>query len=57
MYIKGVKARCYQEGIGQFERRFQGEGVVPGEHCLVSTKRDTLCYPTVQAAPCYVPSF
>jgi len=21
---KGVKTRCYQEGVGQFERRFQG---------------------------------
>ena len=33
------------------------EGVVPGEYCLVSTKLDTFCYPTVQTAPCYVPSF
>ena len=24
---------------------------------LVSTKLDTFCYPTVQSAPCYVPSF
>jgi len=24
---------------------------------LVSTKLDTFCYPTVQIAPCYVPSF
>jgi len=23
---KGVKTRCYQEGVGQFERRFQGKG-------------------------------
>jgi len=22
---KGVKNSCYQEGVGQFERRFQGE--------------------------------
>jgi len=28
---KRVKTRCYQEGVGQFEPRFQGEGVVPGE--------------------------
>jgi len=27
---KGVKIRCYQEGIGQFKRRFQEDGVVPG---------------------------
>jgi len=33
---KRVKTRCYQEGVGQFEPRFQGEGVVPGENvwCL-----------------------
>jgi len=24
---------------------------------LVSTKLDTFCYPTVQTAPCYMPSF
>ena len=29
---KRVKTRCYQEGIGQFEPRFQGERVVPGIH-------------------------
>jgi len=29
----------------------------PGEYFLVSTKLDTLCYPTVQTAPCCVPSF
>ena len=40
-----------------FEPKFQGEGVVPGEYFLVSTKLDTFCYPTVQTAPCYVPSF
>jgi len=37
--------------------RFRGEGVVPGEYFLVSTKLDTFCYPTVQTAPCYMPSF
>jgi len=29
-------------GIGQFEPRFQGEGVVPWEYFLVSTKLDIL---------------
>jgi len=53
----GVKTRCYQERVGQFERRFQGEGVVPGKYYLVSRKLKTFCYPTVQTAPCYVPSF
>ena len=37
--------------------KIQGEGVVPGEYFLVSIKLDTFCYPTVQTAPCYVPSF
>jgi len=44
-------------GVGLLEPRFQVEGVVPGEYFLVSTKLDTLCYPTVQTAPCYMPSF
>jgi len=37
--------------------KISGEGVVPGEYFLVSTKLDTFCYPTVETAPCYVPSF
>ena len=30
--------------VGHFEPKFQGEGVVPGEYILVSTKRDTFSY-------------
>jgi len=41
---KRVKTRCYQGGVGHLEPRFQGEGVVPGEYFLVSTKLDTFCY-------------
>ena len=37
--------------------KISGEAVVPGDYFLVSTKLDTFCYPTVQTAPCYVPSF
>jgi len=37
--------------------KMSGEGVIPGEYFLISTKLDTFCYPTVQTAPCYVPSF
>ena len=33
--------------VGQFEPRFQGEGVVPREYFLVSRKLDTFCYLTV----------
>jgi len=29
---KRVKTRCYHEGVGQIEPRFQGEGVVPREY-------------------------
>ena len=53
---KRVKTRCYQEGVGQFEPSFQGEWVAPGEYWFLQ-KLDTFCYPTVQTAPCYVPSF
>jgi len=52
---KRVKTHCFLEGVGQFEPRFQG--VVTREYFLVSTKLDTLCYLTVQTAPCYVQSF
>jgi len=45
------------KGVGQIEPRFQGEGVVPAEYFLVSTKLDTFSYLTVQTAPCYVQSF
>jgi len=54
---KMFKSRCFQEQVGHFEPRFQGEGVVPGEYFLVSVKLDTFCYLTVQTAPCYVQSF
>ena len=43
-----VKTRCYEEGVGQIEPRFQEEVVVPGEYFLVSTKLDTFCYPTLR---------
>ena len=54
---KRVKPHCFQEGMGQFEAKFQGDGVVPGDIFLVSTKLDTFCYLTVQSALCYVQSF
>ena len=54
---KRVKTRCYQEGVSQFEPRFQGKESSLGNIFLVSTKLDTFCYLTVQTAPCYVQSF
>ena len=45
-------------GVGRsLGAKISGEGVVPREYFLVSTKLDTFCYSTVQTAPCYVPSF
>jgi len=44
-------------GVGQFEPRYEGEGVVPREYFLVCTKLDTLCYLTLQTAPCYTQLF
>jgi len=44
-------------GVGQFEPRFQGEGVIPGEYFLVCTKLNIFCYLKMQTAPCYVQSF
>ena len=35
---KCVKTRCLQEWVGHLEPKFQGEGVVPAEYFLVSTK-------------------
>jgi len=29
---KPLKTRCSQEGVGQFEPRFQGKGVISGEY-------------------------
>ena len=49
---KGVKTRSLQEWVGHFEPKFQGEGVVPGEYFLVSTKLDTFCYPKLHRATC-----
>ena len=54
---KNVKTHCLLERVGQLERRFRGEGVVPPEYILVSTKLETFCYLTAQTAPCYVQSF
>jgi len=45
-------------GVGRSLRaKISGGRVVTGEYVLVSTKLDTFCYPSVQTAPCYVPSF
>ena len=54
---KRVKTRSLQEWEGHFEPKFQGKGCSLGNIFLVSTKLDTFCYPTVQTASCYVPSF
>jgi len=60
--VKALRGKMCQNslpsgGVGHFEPRFQGEGVVLGEYFLVSAKLDTFCYPRLQTASCYVPSF
>jgi len=35
---KRVKAHCFLEGVGQFEPRFQGKGIIPRGTFLVSRK-------------------
>ena len=52
-----VKTRCLKESVGHLEQKFQGKGSSLGNIFLVCTKLDTFCYPTVQTASCYVPSF
>jgi len=39
---KRVKTHCFLEGVGQFEPRFQGKGVISGEYFLVSRKVDNI---------------
>jgi len=52
---KCVKPRCFQEGVGQLEPRFQGEGVVLGNifgfyktrHILLSDSANCIILPSV----------
>ena len=39
---KRVKTRCYQDGVGQLEPSFQGEGVVSGEYFVFYKTRHSL---------------
>ena len=53
-----MRQNALHSGVGRsLGAKISGEDVVPGEYFLVSKKLDTFCYPTVQTAPCYVPSF
>jgi len=54
---KHVKTRCFQEGVGQFEPRFEGEGVVVRGYFIVSRKLEKFSYLTMQTAAIYVQSF
>jgi len=60
--VEALQGKTYQdsllfEGLGQFEPRFQAEGVVPLEYFFGFYKTDTFCYLAAQTAPCYVQSF
>ena len=54
---KHVKTRCFQDGVGQFEPRFEGEGVVLREYFIVSRKLKKFSYLTMETAAIYVQSF
>ena len=56
----GTRQKCQNSlhsGGRSIWTKILGEGVVHGEYFLASTKLHTFCYPTVQTAPYYVPSF
>jgi len=60
--VEALQGKMYQNsppsgGGRSLGAKTSGEGVVPREYFLVSTKLDTFCYLTVQTVPCYVPSF
>jgi len=60
--VEALQGKTGQDSLLSGEGRslgakISGEGVVPGEYFLVSTKLDKFCYLTVQTASCYVPSF
>jgi len=60
--VEALQGKTCQDSLLSGEGKSLGakiseEGVVPGEHFLVSTKLDTFYYLIVQTAPCYVPSF
>jgi len=57
--VKVLQGKRCQDSLLSGEGRslgakISGEGVVPGEYFLVSTKLHTFCYLIVQTAPCYV---
>ena len=54
---KHVKTRCFQEGVSQFEPRFEGEGVILREYFIVSRKLEKFSYLTMETAAIYVQSF
>ena len=43
---KRVKTRCYQEGVGQLEPRFQEEGVIPLQY-IDTTRKAIDCVTTL----------
>jgi len=53
---KVSRLAAIRRGVGQIERRFQGEGVIPGNIFGFYKSRHILL-PELQTAPCYVPSF
>ena len=60
--VEALQGKTCQDSLLSGEGRSLGAKISGGRGrpwgiCFVSTKLDTFCYPTVQTAPCYVPSF
>ena len=60
--VEALQGKMYQYSLPSGGGRSLGAKVSEGRGrswgiFLVSTKLDTFCYPIVQTAPCYVPSF
>jgi len=52
--VEALQDKTCQNSLPSEVGRSLGANISVG---LVSTKLDTFCYPTVQTAPCYMPSF
>ena len=61
--VEALQGKMFQNSLPSGVGRSLGAKISGGKGSslmnifLVSTKLDTFCYPTVQTAPCYVPSF
>ena len=55
--VEALQSKTCHNSLPSGEGRSLGAKISGGGYFLVSTKRDTFWYLTVQTASCYVPSF